>query len=274
MLPFAPAQVQLVLACGRLQLMRAMRGAAGKLAEANGALGGDFLMLWSFLCEFAPLLGVPPQPLPVILHSVVVGSTALPFINMHIGMLRFIQAEAEVAHAVTSHPVCCLAPLTLCVCSRRRVALNKCKCGLPAHLPAPAQALRLRCVQAGSSGPGAERATQANVRAAALVTEAHAWGLDMPAWRAHLNLLTWPEVLRQLALAAGWGPRRCRPAKKIRHQGDFALGEDVIEGPDGTLEFRWPSRFQPNPGAGEHTMKEACWKVRSALPRFAAQSML
>ena len=71
------------------------------------------------------------------------------------------------------------------------------------------------------------------------------------------------QVLRQLALSAGWGPRRCRLAKAIRLHDDFAPGEDVIEGEDGKLTFRWPSRFQPNPAHGEYTMKEACWKVRT-----------
>jgi hypothetical protein len=114
-------------------------------------------------------------------------------------------------------------------------------------------------------GAGLERATQANARAAAIVTEAHAWGIDLGTWRAHLNHLSWTEVLRQLALTAGWGPRRCRPAKTVRVYDDFALGEDVIEGENGTLTFRWPSRFQPNPAPGEHTMKEACWKVLAAM---------
>jgi rRNA maturation protein Nop10 len=110
---------------------------------------------------------------------------------------------------------------------------------------------------------GAERATQAYIRAATLVVEAHAWGFDMATWRAHLNALTWPEVLRQLAITAGWGPRRCRPAKQVRVYDDCALGEDVIEGEDGSLSFRWPSRFHANPAHGEYTMKEACWKVPS-----------
>jgi hypothetical protein len=108
---------------------------------------------------------------------------------------------------------------------------------------------------------GAERATQAYLRAAMIVTEAHSWGFDVSTWRAHLNALTWPEVLRQLAITAGFGPRRCRPAKQVRIYDDFALGEDVIEGEKGTLSFRWPSRFHANPAHGEYTMKEACWKV-------------
>eukprot|EP00854_Cymbomonas_tetramitiformis_P012790 gene12790-15118_t len=38
---------------------------------------------------------------------------------------------------------------------------------------------------------------------AALLDEAWAWGFDPDAWRAHLNVLTWPEVLRQMCVSAG-----------------------------------------------------------------------
>lgn len=127
-------------------------------------------------------------------------------------------------------------------------------------------------VQAGSVS--LERATQPNLRAASLVAEAHSWGLDVAAWRAHLNQLTWPEVLRQLALAAGWGPRRCRPAKATRGHDDFGVGEDVIEGDDGKLSFRWPSRFSPGAQHGEYTMKEAAWKVRPLAPATGSAVML
>ena len=32
---------------------------------------------------------------------------------------------------------------------------------------------------------------------------AWAWGFDVDAWRAHLGPATWPEVLRQFAVASG-----------------------------------------------------------------------
>ena len=38
-------------------------------------------------------------------------------------------------------------------------------------------------------------------------------------------------------------------------------------GEDGSLTFVWPSRFQPNPAPGDHTMKEACWKVLADLAK-------
>lgn len=38
---------------------------------------------------------------------------------------------------------------------------------------------------------------------AATLDEAWAWGFDVGAWRAHLGPATWPEVLRQFAVASG-----------------------------------------------------------------------
>jgi hypothetical protein len=75
-----------------------------------------------------------------------------------------------------------------------------------------------------------ERMSQTVARAASLVTEAATWGFDISTWRAHLNEITWPEVLRQLAIAAGWGPRRCRPARATRAYDERRLGEDIVEG--------------------------------------------
>ncbi|KAI3457190.1 hypothetical protein Pfo_013853 [Paulownia fortunei] len=40
-----------------------------------------------------------------------------------------------------------------------------------------------------------------------VVEGAYAWGFDLLSWRRHLSPLTWPEVLRQFALSAGFGPK-------------------------------------------------------------------
>ncbi|PRQ29011.1 putative transcription factor & chromatin remodeling DDT family [Rosa chinensis] len=40
-----------------------------------------------------------------------------------------------------------------------------------------------------------------------IVEGAYAWGFDIRNWQKHLNLLTWPEIFRQLALSAGFGPQ-------------------------------------------------------------------
>lgn len=39
------------------------------------------------------------------------------------------------------------------------------------------------------------------------VYQAYAWGFDIRNWQRHLNALTWPEIFRQLAFAAGFGPK-------------------------------------------------------------------
>ncbi|XP_059282469.1 homeobox-DDT domain protein RLT2 [Lycium ferocissimum] len=40
-----------------------------------------------------------------------------------------------------------------------------------------------------------------------IVEGAYAWGFDIRSWQSHLNALTWPEILRQFALSAGFGPK-------------------------------------------------------------------
>ena len=46
------------------------------------------------------------------------------------------------------------------------------------------------------------------LNAATMLEEAAEWGFDVDAWRAHINALTWPEVLRQMAITSGLGPKR------------------------------------------------------------------
>jgi len=40
-----------------------------------------------------------------------------------------------------------------------------------------------------------------------LLCQAYAWGFDLRSWQRHLNPLTWPEILRQFGLSAGFGPQ-------------------------------------------------------------------
>ncbi|CAJ2642212.1 unnamed protein product [Trifolium pratense] len=40
-----------------------------------------------------------------------------------------------------------------------------------------------------------------------VVEGAYVWGFDIRNWQRHLNPLTWPEILRQFALSAGFGPQ-------------------------------------------------------------------
>jgi len=41
----------------------------------------------------------------------------------------------------------------------------------------------------------------------AIYCQAYEWGFDIRNWQRHLNPLTWPEILRQFALSAGFGPQ-------------------------------------------------------------------
>ncbi|GLJ54616.1 hypothetical protein SUGI_1173340 [Cryptomeria japonica] len=64
-----------------------------------------------------------------------------------------------------------------------------------------------------------------------LVEAAFAWGFDIREWRQYLNPLTWPEVLRQFALAAGFGPqwKKCRSFHEhLRDDNESQEGEDAV----------------------------------------------
>ena len=45
----------------------------------------------------------------------------------------------------------------------------------------------------------------------------------------------------------------------------MVAGEDMEEGENSSIKLRWPSRFPGNPTGGDHTVKEACWKVLAAM---------
>ncbi|KAK8629361.1 hypothetical protein V6N13_078203 [Hibiscus sabdariffa] len=40
-----------------------------------------------------------------------------------------------------------------------------------------------------------------------IVEGAYSWGFEIRSWQHHLNPLTWPEIFRQLAISAGYGPQ-------------------------------------------------------------------
>lgn len=63
-----------------------------------------------------------------------------------------------------------------------------------------------------------------------IVEGAYAWGFDIRSWKQHLNPLTWPEILRQFALAAGFGPKLKKRSAEQTYIGDEIEGdsEDVI----------------------------------------------
>ncbi|XP_062217174.1 homeobox-DDT domain protein RLT2-like isoform X4 [Phragmites australis] len=64
-----------------------------------------------------------------------------------------------------------------------------------------------------------------------IVEGAYAWGFNIRSWQRHLNLLTWPEILRQFALSAGLGPQlKKRNVEDAYYHNDNEGhdGEDVI----------------------------------------------
>ncbi|CAK7322695.1 unnamed protein product [Dovyalis caffra] len=64
-----------------------------------------------------------------------------------------------------------------------------------------------------------------------IVEGAYAWGFDIRSWQRHLNPLTWPEILRQFGLSAGFGPQlKKRNVEQAYHRDDNEGndGEDVI----------------------------------------------
>ncbi|KAJ0797032.1 putative transcription factor & chromatin remodeling DDT family [Helianthus annuus] len=84
-----------------------------------------------------------------------------------------------------------------------------------------------------SGGPGANQYAVANPEGGhpQIVEGAYMWGFDIRNWLKHLNPLTWPEILRQFALSAGFGPKLKKD--EVKHprlpETDESKGcEDVI----------------------------------------------
>ncbi|GFR41131.1 hypothetical protein Agub_g1779, partial [Astrephomene gubernaculifera] len=100
---------------------------------------------------------------------------------------------------------------------------------------------------------------------AALLEEAWAWGFEVDSWRAHLNALTWPEVLRQVAVVLGRGRTRPHVRRGAGEAAGAAKGprikgyenEDVLDdgSTGGTLKLRMPARLVHG------TVKAAAWQV-------------
>ncbi|XP_010538181.1 PREDICTED: homeobox-DDT domain protein RLT1-like isoform X3 [Tarenaya hassleriana] len=83
------------------------------------------------------------------------------------------------------------------------------------------------------AGSGVNQYTVANPEGGhpQLVEGAYAWGFDIRSWQKHLNPLTWPEILRQLALSAGFGPRLKKKGSRLIYTGDkdeVKACEDII----------------------------------------------
>ena len=112
------------------------------------------------------------------------------------GLLAFVNCWAQ-AH-LTCAPTCVLLKITIC----------------PGELQSDMEEAHLANATTVVTGFTDRAATAA----AAGLDEAWAWGLDPDGWRAHLGPPTWPEVLRQLAIASGTPPPP-PPARQLWPQG-------------------------------------------------------
>ncbi|KAE9594966.1 hypothetical protein Lal_00041140 [Lupinus albus] len=77
--------------------------------------------------------------------------------------------------------------------------------------------------QNGASNPGGGHPE--------LVEGAYSWGFDIRNWQKNLNQLTWPEIFRQLALSAGFGPQLKKKNIMWSYANDKSEGrngEDII----------------------------------------------
>ncbi|XP_038708176.1 homeobox-DDT domain protein RLT2-like isoform X2 [Tripterygium wilfordii] len=64
-----------------------------------------------------------------------------------------------------------------------------------------------------------------------IVEGAYMWGFSIRSWHRHLNPLTWPEILRQFALSAGFGPqlkKRVIEPTSLHEDNEDNNGEDII----------------------------------------------
>lgn len=110
------------------------------------------------------------------------------------------------------------------------------------------------------SGSAINFLDRAIVSCATRLEEAWAWGFDVDSWRGHIGPLTWPEILRQMAIVWGMGPKRPKPKKEVKPKMGTD-GEDVYADETGSLKLKLPVRF------GIGTVKAAAWAV-SLHPPF------
>nr|XP_027191643.1 homeobox-DDT domain protein RLT2 isoform X4 [Cicer arietinum] len=62
-----------------------------------------------------------------------------------------------------------------------------------------------------------------------VVEGAYVWGFDIRNWQWHLNPLTWPEILRQFALSAGFGPlMKKQNIEQVHPCNEGNDGKDII----------------------------------------------
>lgn len=183
--------------------------------KIDNAAVGSLLSAWSSLSAFSHILAVEPLTVDDLLAALAQGIASKALADVHIALLRLLQADAEEAFAAGE--------------------------GSGA------------AAEARYEGKGAE--VHVVAPGARMLEEAWAWGFDVDAWRAHLTQATWPEIAREMAIAAGLGrkrPQRRREDKQRMGQ----EGEDVVVGgAQDKLELKLPARL------ARGTVKGAAWLV-------------
>lgn len=179
---------------------------ASKQGESSPPVGtaGPLLSAWATLSMAAPVLGIELPSIDDLVAAVAGGISSKVLGDLHIALLRLLQADAEESFAQGEG-----------ASAEAKAAANAAAAASHVHLIAPG---------------------------ARLLEEAWAWGFDVDFWRAHLNALTWPEVAREVAISAGLGRRRPEIRKELARMG--REGEDVVVGEKhGKLELRLPARL-------------------------------
>nr|XP_043622905.1 homeobox-DDT domain protein RLT1 isoform X2 [Erigeron canadensis] len=128
-----------------------------------------------------------------------------------------------------------------------------------------------------SGGPGTNQYTVANPEGGhpKIVEGAYNWGFDLRNWLKHLNPLTWPEVLRQFALSAGFGPQLKKDTTKCSGltENDEGKGcEEVITMlRNGSAAENAATLMQEK---GVHLQKKSRHRMTPGTVKFAAYHVL
>ena len=186
--------------------------------EIPEACVGGVLAVWTFLRNFGSSIGMPSVSLEELVTCMLTGESSYLLSTLHVRLLRLIQADVEEAHGL---------------------------------LNSEEGAESARAV---GSAIAMDRSVQ---NCAEYLQEAWAWHYNNDVWRAHLNLQTWPEILRQCAVTFGYGQER--PAPKVK-KGELGEAGDDAEGPKLNIPRAWLPR----------TLKHAAFTV---LARVGPEGM-
>ncbi|XP_076957084.1 homeobox-DDT domain protein RLT1-like [Bidens hawaiensis] len=129
-----------------------------------------------------------------------------------------------------------------------------------------------------SGGPGTNQYTVGNPEGGhpQIVEGAYMWGFDIRNWLKHLNPLTWPEILRQFALSAGFGPLLKKD--KVKHSGLLPENDEGKSCEDVITMLRNGSAAE-NAAAlmqekGTHLQKKSRHRMTPGTLKFAAYHVL